>query len=289
MFKKVLKRTICLMVIISLSVSMLTGCLFLVPLRYRKTKELTGTIYDKSTGDKGIAAYDTIAINEFLQKIYETESQPSSFIQEDIESETVQWICATYALYNQANGKDVTRISGFTDLSSEPPEVLYAIQEKMKTHIWEAWGVDSRKTLVEKVSRLLNKEARADEKQLLAWDLSRANQMIGDAYYIGFINLEECLDLSLLISQQIQNVYQSWDELSEGHLYGLKALKQDDPNNPKSESGKRLTAYNELKAAAEKGEGPYAIPFNMRLASSWGTATVAANKDATNQEKSSEM
>ena len=290
-----LKRIISLVVVVSLSVSMLTGCAFLIPFLNMGAKELEGRADDKSTDDKrdrkshgdsedtsedrGAGVYDTSAINKLLQKIYETEYQPSSFIQEDVESETVQWICATYALYNQVNGKDVTRISGFENLSLANQEILDALQEKMKIHIWDAWGVDNRKTLVEKVHKLLNKEDRADEKQLLGWDLSRANQMIGDAYYIGFINLEECLDLSLLISQQIQNIYQSWDELSESHLYGLKAFRQDDPNDPESESGKRLVAYEELKVAAEKGEGPYAIPFDMELVKSWDATTAEANKD----------
>ena len=280
MMNKKVKRTISLLVVLSLTVSMLTGCAFLVPLMQRGIKELVSDgghennqIEDKN--EKNLTEHSD-SIDELLGKIYETEYQPSSFIQEDVESETVQWICATYALYNQVNGKDLDRIGGFWDHTLMSQDRQDEWQEKMKIHIWGAWGVDNRKTFVETLQNLLNKERPADEaKELLGWDLSRANQMIGDACYVKFINLEECLDLSLLISQEIQNNYNSWEELSESHLEGLRRLKKDNPKDPDSESGKRLAAYEELKEEAQKGEGPYAIPFDMRLVKSWDESTVA--------------
>jgi len=297
---KMMKRTISLLVVLSLTVSMLTGCAFLVPFIQKGAEAVVtdrGDEHEKSDNndelsqEKSIMGYSA-SINELLGTIYETEYQQSSFIQEDVESETVQWICATYALYNQANGKEVTRISGLENLTLANQEIQDALQEKMKIHIWEAWGIDNRKTFVEKSYALLNKERPVDEaKELLGWDLSRANQMIGDAYYVKFINLEECLDLSLLLSREIQSNYSSWEELSESHLEGLQRLKSDNPKDLDSDSGKRLTAYEELKVAAQKGEGPYALPFDMELTKSWDAVTAEANKDKreTNEAEEDEL
>ena len=279
-----LKKIVSLIIVISLSVSMLTGCTFLIPFMQRGIRELVNDVGHKNEqvenkNEKSLTKYSG-SIDELLGTIYETEYQESSFVQEDVESETVQWICATYALYNQANGKDLDRISGLDDHTLLSREMQSMWQEKMKSHILGAWGVDSRKTFVETLHNLLNKERPADEaKELLGWDLTRANQMIGDACYVKFINLEECLDLSLLISQEIQNNYNSWEELSESHLAGLQRLKKDNPKDSDSESGKRLAAYEELKAEAEKGEGPYAIPFDMELVKSWDATTAKADTD----------
>lgn len=308
-----LRRMLSLLIVLSLSVSMLTGCTFLGPfvqmgmeklISDKKNEEKQGI--DKSDSlDKNVESnkdskgleseksdnveYNSDSLEELLEIIYETEYQASVFKQEDIESETVGWICATYALYNKANDKEMDRISGFWDPVLMDQSIQDALQEKMKNHIWRAWGIDSRKSFAETLYRLLNKDRLEEEAQeLLGWDLSRANQMIGDAYYIKFINLEECLDLSLLISQRIQNNYNSWDELSESHLEGLQRLKKDDPEDPESESGKRLEAYNELKAEANRGEGPYALPFDMELEASWDADTVAdkvAEREAEEKER----
>jgi Protein of unknown function (DUF1266). len=69
---------------------------------------------------------------------------------------------------------------------------------------------------------------RFGEKGLDAWDLTRANQVLGFCYYAGYISLEECLDVSLWIAQHLQRAFHSWDEIAASYMYGHQFWAKDD-------------------------------------------------------------
>ena len=56
------------------------------------------------------------------------------------------------------------------------------------------------------------------------WDYSRALQVLGDCYLADYINLEECLDLSLPIAKKLQSAFTSWEELADSYIYGYASV-----------------------------------------------------------------
>ncbi len=82
--------------------------------------------------------------------------------------------------------------NGYMDLSEEmmryrmnDPENRYTYSAAYRA--WKAYG----------------------EHGLDGWDYCRALQVLGDCYQVGYINLEECLDQSLVIAKTLQGLYGS--------------------------------------------------------------------------------
>ena len=74
------------------------------------------------------------------------------------------------------------------------------------------------------------------ENGIDGWDYCRALQILGDCYQAEYINLEECLDLSLPIAQELQKTYENWDGVAESYLYGYsfwKGERTDDYDSQK--------------------------------------------------------
>ena len=341
MFKKITS----LIIIVILSGTVLTGCSFIPPLIKRVVQErLSDNDYknddkgDKMSdgGEQGkgndeqgpalspeiemILTKDVNPVNELLLKIAKMEYQPSTFSQDDVASDTIKWICATYAIHNDINNKDMDIIGGYWELEADVRDEKNL--EKTKQYLSDYCGVDSRETLVEVICVLLNfgnntrynievqemianGDIKADlvekygrgpevfrklavqmayerfgENGLAGWDLSRANQILGDAYYVEYINLEESLDLSFLISQRIQNTFNSWEEFCESDLYGSQFFRQDAPDDPTTETANRWETFDYLKRRAADGEGPLELPFDTKLKKSWGADAFTADGKA---------
>ena len=52
------------------------------------------------------------------------------------------------------------------------------------------------------------------------WDYSRALQVLGDCYLADYINLEECLDLSLPIAKKLQSGIYELGRTGDSYIYG---------------------------------------------------------------------
>jgi len=337
-----LKKIVSLIIVTSLSVSMLTGCTFVLPLieHFAEKDTSNGDINsgfknDNKASNDGVTNKDEVEqdlklspeieailtadanpANELLYKIYKSEYRPSSFVQEDVESDTIKWICATYAIYNDRNNKDQDIIGGYWEIN--PAIKDEQRMEEMKKFLSDACGVDGRNSLVEAICVLLNfgnngrynlevqemlangdmdsdlieKYGRGPEvfrklavqkayqrfgkNGLMGWDLSRVNQILGDAYYVEYISLEESLDLSLLVSQIIQNTFGDWDEFYESYLYGQQFLRQDAADNPLTETATEWETYEYLKERADDGRGPLEIPFDTKLRTNWSEEALNA-------------
>lgn len=240
----------------------------------------------------------------------------SDFVQEDVDSDTIQWICAAYAIYTEYNNKSLHVVGGL----EEDDRNWY--QESIQTALSQGWGIDGRRDVFRVVEKLVKKghkekfrkvikemekknllelseeEAMAnlpDDEELPryqtayeayqkygehgidGWDYCRALQVLGDCYQAGYINLEECLDLSLPIAQKLQNTYNGWEGAAESYLYGYSFWKKEFPEDYDSKA--RWAVYEELK---QMPAGPYRLAYDVKLENTWEGG--AERKQAENLE-----
>lgn len=231
---------------------------------------------------------------------------PSSKKQSDVDSATVQWICAAYSVYTQYNKKDLGCIGGVSQENGE----MY--QAAVKRALADGWRITDRESAIRQLDSLLeggHREkyrefvhqmeqhdllslteeellGRVDrengdinefqavyrayhamgEKAVDAWDYSRALQVLGDCYQAEYISLEECLDQSLAVAKKLQEEFGSWDELCQSYLYGYHYWKKDDADYHLSATAERWKVYEELK---EMEQGPFSVPYDTELKESW--------------------
>ena len=112
------------------------------------------------------------------------------------------------------------------------------------------------------------------ENGIDGWDYCRALLILGDCYQAEYINLEECLDLSLPIAQELQKTYENWDGVAESYLYGYSFWKGERTDD--YDSQKRWEVYEELK---NMESGPYTVPYDTKLENTWKDGAKAKEKE----------
>lgn len=104
------------------------------------------------------------------------------------------------------------------------------------------------------------------DKAILAWDLSRAEQLLGWYYVAGYYTYEEAMDQSLEVAKKLQESYSSWDEMMESYFFGYQYWAEESMDDSDTEAAKRYEMYQELKA---KEDGPYTVDWNTTLQKEW--------------------
>lgn len=272
--KKKRKRILSVVLAVTMGMSMLTGCGASENSQSAETVELKG------------------------------EYQASPFVQAEINSDTVEWICAAYAVYTQYNHKTLGVIGGLSDQEKE------SSQDRIKLTLSEGWGINGRDDVTEVINKLLTKGHREtylktvkklEKKGLLelsteeamtnfseddeefaryqdahemytqygehgmdGWDYSRALQVLGDCYLADYINLEECLDLSLPIAKKLQSAFTSWEELADSYIYGYAFWQNETADDVETKF--RIQAYAEL---VEMENSPYSVAYDTKLENTW--------------------
>ena len=232
------------------------------------------------------------------------EYQASPFVQADINSDTVEWICAAYAVYTQYNQKMLGVVGGIAEEHKE------SYQDRIKLTLSEGWGIEGREDVAEVINKLLTKGHREtyldvvkklEKKDLLklsteeamthfseddkefaryqdahemyteygehgmdGWDYSRALQVLGDCYLADYINLEECLDLSLPIAKTLQSTFTSWEELADSYIYGYAFWQNETADDV--ETKLRIQSYVEL---VKMENSPYSVAYDTKLENTW--------------------
>lgn len=235
----------------------------------------------------------------------EGDFQPSQFSQDDVNSDTIRWMCSAYSIYTYYNDKEPGIVGGIKeeDQDMSQPAIRIALSQ--------GWGIDGRKDVEPVLTDLLESGHRAEyrkvvdkmnkegllelsedeamanipqdedyyqyqaayeayekygEKGLNGWDYSRALQVLGDCYQAEYINLEECLELSLPIAQALQADYGSWEGVAESYLYGYQFWTKEDKDSAVTETNNRWEVYQELAAMKN---GPYSVPYDTVLEDTW--------------------
>lgn len=234
--------------------------------------------------------------------------EESALTQEDVDSDTVQWICSAYAIYTHLNRKDLGMIGGTA------PENEEMHQGAIKRALDSGWGITDHDTAVSTADWLLSgghrkkyqkllkemrkhgllirsrekaekeafkKDADVDEyiaayeayhefgkKAIDGWDYCRLLQVLGDCYQADYISLEECLDVSLKGAKRLQDTFDSWEEVCKSYLYGYFYWSHDSV-----QTEWRWEIYEELK---EMEDGPFSVPYDTKLTVSWKNVTPKA-------------
>ena len=99
---------------------------------------------------------------------------------------------------------------------------------------------------------------RYGENALLGWDMGRAAYIIQWCYYVGYVSMEEVLEIGVEAGQKAQNFFQNWEEMMESYLLGGQYWMREDASDPNSMTAERWKIYEALW----KGEKPYKkIPY----------------------------
>ena len=127
--KKRRNRIISAVLAVTMGMSVLTGC---------------GGVTSKGS------AQETVDVTKELKGEY----QASPFVQADINSDTVEWICAAYAVYTQYNQKTLGVVGGISEEEKE------SYRDRIKLTLSEGWGIEGREDVAEVINKLLTKGHR---------------------------------------------------------------------------------------------------------------------------------
>lgn len=97
------------------------------------------------------------------------------------------------------------------------------------------------------------------EDAALGWDYNRALSQLANFYLAGYYTLEEALDASLIIAEEIQASFDSWDDYMESYFTGYEYWSE-------GSSDERRKIYEKLQNASDN---PYSVDFNIKLEKSW--------------------
>lgn len=105
------------------------------------------------------------------------------------------------------------------------------------------------------------------EDALLGWDMGRAAFIVQCCYFVGYVSMEEVLEIGVEAGKKAQAVFQNWEEMMESYLLGGQYWQRDDKNDPKSMTAERWKLYIKLwKGETASRETPYlSIPFDLPL------------------------
>lgn len=229
--------------------------------------------------------------------------QESDFSQEDIDSDTVQWFCSAYAIYTERNYKNLGVIGGIKENRVSEYAIKNALREGWNITDRDSaiekinWLLDGghrssyhelilelkdNKWLDLSIGDYLKKVGNQNdayryiaayhayqafgERGIDAWDYCRALQVLGDCYVAGYINLEECLDQSLLIAQYLQSEFESWQEIGQSYLLGYQYWQKSKSDYADMEYKCRKSIYEDF---LKDTDGPYAVPYDTVLTDTW--------------------
>lgn len=166
----------------------------------------------------------------------------------------IEWLCATYAIQTDANDLDLTLIGGMEreDIS------IGSLVQGLKA----GWNVTDRESTFAVVETLVGDDGTTDDD---AWDFSRAEQVLGLAYCVGYIELDEYLEYAVPIGRMIQSRYDNWDEFGKNYLTYYMGWVANGGFGRAGDINQRFSSHEYFVAAAEYYDSPYTIDFDLDL------------------------
>lgn len=225
--------------------------------------------------------------------------------QGEIESDTIQWFNATYAIWGETNRMDINLIGCLEANDAETAKYILDI----------SWGIKNREDAIETLNRMICKEKTSNyalaieelesvgllerseaelekvleakvsnredcnklrcayrayhaygERGVDAWDYCRGLELLGLYYVAGYYTLDEAMDCSLILAKALQEEFFSWQEMAGSYLAGYSFWKGEDAEMVGGETYQRRQEYEKL---ANQTDGPYTLDWNMPLKDTW--------------------
>jgi len=169
-----------------------------------------------------------------------------------VNSQTVQWINATYALLTKSNSGNIKAFGGVLPINESSRS---SIELFYKENLGKWWGVTDRASADRVLANLINNGNSTGS----AWDFSRAESNLGYYYLAGYYTETEALDKALEVAYMIRNHFDSWDSYNKSYLEGYKAWSRTD-------GSERQECLDALKASIHN---PFAMDWNLNLEKQW--------------------
>lgn len=179
--------------------------------------------------------------------------------QDDVE----RWVLATYAMWSEYYSEgDWQYIAG----SSDKEECASDMREMLSRD----WEIDDREDLLDTITYLTalyvdDENVDQEDIETGAWDLCRANQILGMAFVAGIIDRDEMMGLSLMVGSIMQCYYPSWMHLYSSYINGYKQWRLEDDE----EDEEALEAVEAREQICRKllimPGGPCSIPWDLEL------------------------
>lgn len=115
--------------------------------------------------------------------------------------------------------------------------------------------------------KMLMAYRRYGENALLGWDMGRCAYITQWCYLVGYVSMEEMLDICVDAGKKAQDFFQNWEEMMESYLLGGQYWQREDRNDPHSMTAERWKLYEALwKGKKPYRECPYlSTPFDLPL------------------------
>ncbi len=115
--------------------------------------------------------------------------------------------------------------------------------------------------------KMLTAYRRYGENALLGWDMGRAAFVAQCCYLVGYLRMDEMLEIGVEAGRSAQEVFHSWEEMMESYLLGGQFWKHEDKNDPRSMTAKRWKLYRKLwRGDTLFRQSPYLmVPFDLPL------------------------
>lgn len=218
-------------------------------------------------------------------------------------SDSAKWANASYAPLTKANDGDYTQLGGYPKTEAyaagmqEMLEQQWSITDHDSLILQINWlqgdsgnNADFLREMKEMGFLDQNTEERANaiagydatsqdylinmfvaydrygDNAIAAWDLVRANSLAGMGYIAGYCTEEECLEMSLSISQKLQSLYNSWDEMFDSYILGYCYWSGENVNDETSHAYERKGYYDSLH---QEKNGPYSLAWDTTLEKDW--------------------
>ncbi|MDR0355549.1 MAG: DUF1266 domain-containing protein [Deltaproteobacteria bacterium] len=107
------------------------------------------------------------------------------------------------------------------------------------------------------------------ERCLWAFDLQRLIYLSAVGHVADFLSYEKALDWCLEAGAKLQIKHKNWDEFMKAYLMGFCYWAEEDPDDDRSESARRLKIYEFCKKLPGN---PWLTPWDVPLKREWGTA-----------------
>ncbi len=279
---------------------------------------VTGTVFFHACGKETVQEEKSKKKN-VKQEMLKGDYEASTFEETDVESDTIQWMCSAYAIYSQYNDKSLDAVGGLEGKDREwyqdsvkialadgwgilgrdavegtvekliahghKEEYRKVVKEMEKKNLLEMSKEEAMANVPDDKNRpryetVYEAYQKYGEVGIDGWDYCRALQILGDCYQAEYINLQECLDMSLPIAKKLQATYQDWEGVAESYLYGYSFWKKELPTD--YDSQERWQIYDELK---NMEAGPYTLAYDTTLENTWSNVEEKIERAAREEEE----